>query len=174
MTLAQRLALQLQFSRNFSELLLADFKTPEQWTHQACPGSNHALWFVGHSANSDNAFLGMLAPDKKVEGPPFVAKFRAGTQPTNNPKDYPPAEEVLAYWRERRNTLLSIVEKLTDADLEKPLPAGSPLAARLPDVGGLVAFIGFHEGMHAGQVTTARRSLGFKPVVAVPPPKPAS
>ncbi len=174
MKLAQRLLLQLQFGRNFFDLLLADFKTPEQWTHQVCPGGNHALWIVGHLANSDNAIVGMIAPEKKVEGPAFTAKFRAGTQPTGNPSDYPPAEEVLAYWRERRQALASVVEGLTDADLEKPLPQGSPLAARLPDAGGLVSFISFHEGMHAGQLTMARRALGFKPVVDVPAPKPAS
>ena len=43
---------------------LADFKTPEQWVFQVHPHCNHALWFAGHMATSDNFFLSLVAPEK--------------------------------------------------------------------------------------------------------------
>ena len=46
MNLKERLICRLKTAREFSEKLLADFKTPEQWTHQVHPNSNHALWFA--------------------------------------------------------------------------------------------------------------------------------
>ena len=174
MTPTQRLLVQLKFSRTFCDLLLADFKTPEQWTHQVYPGTNHALWFIGHIANSDNAILGTMVPDKKVPRPAFAEKFRAGSTPTNNPADYPPPEEVQAFLRERREALLAEVAKLTDADLAKPIP---PTARwpRLPDIGGLVAFIRLsrRNARRPGD-THPPASLGFKPVVDIPQNRPTN
>ena len=52
----QRLQRQLVEMRQRSERLLADFRTPGQWTFQVHPSCNHALWFAGHMATSDNFF----------------------------------------------------------------------------------------------------------------------
>src|SRR5262245_60468215 len=79
MSLKQRLRRGLVNMRQNSERLLADFKTPEQWTFQVHPACNHALWFVGHMATSDNFFLSLVAPDKAKQLPEFQAKFGMGS-----------------------------------------------------------------------------------------------
>src|SRR5438876_194417 len=115
MNLKERLICRLKTAREFSEKLLADFKTPEQWTHQVHPNSNHALWFAGHMGEVDNFAVGVLAPDKAKEPANYRDLFGMGSQPSNDPAKYPRPEEVLAFMRERRQTLLEAAEKLTDA-----------------------------------------------------------
>jgi uncharacterized damage-inducible protein DinB len=162
MSLQNRLLRQLKNTREASERLLADFKTPQDWTFQVHPSCNHALWFAGHMATSDNFFLSLIAPDKKKEMPEFQTKFGMGSQPTNEPTAYPQPESVLATMRERRKVLLATLEGMTDDDLAKKTPDGAP--DFLPDVGSVFEVAIWHEGRHSGQLSVARRALGHKPL----------
>jgi uncharacterized damage-inducible protein DinB len=163
MSLKERLLRQLVERRQTSERLLADFKTPADWVYQVHPGSNHALWFAGHMAHVDNFFLSLVAPDKAKATPESLATFGMGSQPTSNPADYPTPETVLAKMRERRRTLLDVLNGLSDDDLAKKLPTGTP--DFLSDVGSVFELAIWHEGVHAGQLSVARRALGHKPLL---------
>jgi uncharacterized damage-inducible protein DinB len=162
MSLQNRLLRQLKNTREASERLLTDFKTPQDWTFQVHPACNHALWFAGHMATSDNFFLSLIAPDKKHEMPEFQTKFGMGSQPTNEPAAYPQPESVLATMRERRGALLSTLEAMNDDDLAKKTPDGAP--DFLPDVGSVFEVAIWHEGRHSGQLSVARRALGHQPL----------
>ena len=162
MELKQRLQRNLTNMRQNSERLLADFKTPQQWTFQVHPACNHALWFAGHMAASDNFFLSLVAPDKARQLPDFQVKFGMGSQPTNDPAAYPEPESVLAAMRERRQTLMEVLDRFSDDDLGKKTPSGTP--EFLPDVGSVFEMAVWHEGQHSGQLTVARRALGYAPL----------
>jgi uncharacterized damage-inducible protein DinB len=162
MGLKQRLQRQLVNIRQMSERLLADFHTPQEWTFQAHPACNHALWFAGHMATSDNFFLSLVAPEKTKELPDFQAKFGMGSQPTNDPAAYPSPESIQATMRERRQALLAALEAMSDEDLAESTPAGAP--EFLPDVGSVFELAVWHEGQHRGQLSVARRALGHKPL----------
>jgi uncharacterized damage-inducible protein DinB len=162
MKLADRLTNQLKQSRDFCEKLLEPFKTPEDWTHQVSPGTNHALWFCGHMATADNFFIGMIEPAKKRDLEDWDKLFGMGSKPTSDPDDYPPAAEVLDAMRERRGVLLGLLAKMSDADLAKKTPEGTP--DFVPDYAAIFEMANWHEGLHAGQITMVRRSLGHKPV----------
>jgi len=151
-----------------SEKLLADFKTPHDWVHQVHPGGNHALWFVGHMANTDNFLLSLVSPPnaKSLEG--FNTRFGMGSQPTDHPEEYPAAESVLATMRERRLKLLEVLSSLSDDDLAKKTPEGAP--EFLPDFASVFEMAIWHEGLHAGQLSVTRRALGHKPLVTGPAP----
>jgi uncharacterized damage-inducible protein DinB len=153
---------QMQQARQYTEALLADFKTPEQWVHQVHPHANHALWFAGHMAVSDNFFIGCIDASKVKKLPPFEESFGMGSQPSADIKKYPPVDEVLATMRERRATLLGLLDGLTDADLGKPTPQGTP--DFLATLGAVFEMAVWHEGLHSGQVSVARRAIGHKPV----------
>ena len=161
MSAKQRLLKQLRSAREYSLSLLADFTTPEQWTHQVHSHANHALWFAGHMAMADNFFLSNVAPERVVTNPEFEKAFGTGSQPTNNPADYPPADAVLAVMRERRQTLLDVLEGMDEAQLETPLPKAR--ADFLPDVGSVFEMAVWHEGLHSGQLSVARRAMGHGP-----------
>jgi hypothetical protein len=162
MKLADRLTRQLKQSGEFREKLLAPFKTPEDWTRQIAPGTNHALWFAGHMATADNFFVGMLDPSKARDLSDWGKHFGMNSQPTPDADDYPPVAEVLDTMRERRGVLLEILSKMSDADLAKKTPDGTP--DFVPDVGSIFEAACWHEGMHSGQITMIRRAMGIKPV----------
>jgi len=162
MELKQRLQRNLTNMRQNSERLLADFKTPQQWTFQVHPACNHALWFAGHMAASDNFFLSLVAPNKVRQLPDFQEKFGMGSQPTNDPAAYPDPELVLTAMRERRAELLEVLDELSEDDLARKTPSGTP--DFLPDVGSVFEMAVWHEGQHSGQLTVARRALGYAPL----------
>ena len=168
MSRKERIKTLLQVSRDTSEKMLADFKTPQDWVFQVHPQANHALWFAGHMATTDNAFLSMLAPEKSMDLPGWKEKFGFGSKPVNDPAAYPPPADVLAQMRERRQTLLAVLDRLSDADLEKPKPKGGP--EFLSDVGSVFEFAPWHEGLHTGQLSIARRALGHSPLFTGAPP----
>jgi DinB family protein len=158
----ERIKLELHSARKFSESLFESFKTPEHWMHQVEPRAYHPLWIAGHIALAENFSIQLLDPKRSFEKPLYREKFAVGTRPTRDLNDYPPLEEILEYMRERRATLLDILESLSDEDLEKPAPPGSPRF--VPDVGSVFCGAAWHEAMHSGQVNVVYRALEEVPV----------
>lgn len=154
---------QLRQARDFSEKLLTDFRTPQEWTHQLYPGANHALWFAGHMAVTDDFFLTAIDPSRSTGLPDLGDRFGMGSKPTGNPQDYPPPELVLTAMRERRAVLLGLLETLGEADFERPSQGAA--ASFLPTWGDVFATALWHEGLHAGQLSMVRRALGHPPVM---------
>src|SRR5215204_145506 len=114
MSLKQRLQRNLVNMRQMSQRLLADFQTPEQWVFQVHPQCNHALWFAGHMATSDNFFLSLVAPERAKPLPEFQSSFGMGSQPTSDPAAYPPPSSVVETMNERRAALLAALADMTD------------------------------------------------------------
>lgn len=154
---------QMVKAREYTEKMLADFKTPEQWTHQVHKNANHALWFAGHMAFSDNFFISVVAPDRVAKLALPEDKFGMGSQPVSDPSAYPPPAEVLGVMRERRKTLLDALDKLNETDLVKP--TSKELEGFCPTIGSVFEMAVWHEGLHSGQVSVARRAIGNKPVM---------
>ena len=152
--------------RKTSEGLLKDFHSPQEWVHQVDPSANHALWFAGHMGTVDNFFLSVVAPDQVKEMGKNNELFGMGSKPTSNPEDYPSPEEVLSTMRERRETLLQVLDGFTDEDLAKSTPQGTP--EMWPDYVSLFETAVWHESLHAGQVSIARKSLGNEPLLSAP------
>ena len=166
MSRVDRIKAQLEKVRELSEGFLKDFQTTEQWLHQVHPSANHALWFAGHMATADNFFVSLVDPSRAKDHDEWSAKFGMGSVPTPNAADYPSPEEVVEAMRERRVTLLSVLTGLTDADLDEPMPEGTP--DMWPDKGSVFETVIWHETLHAGQVSIARKSLGHDPLLASP------
>jgi uncharacterized damage-inducible protein DinB len=162
MNLADRLLRQLEMIRDTSEKMLAAFQTPEDWTHQVVPGTNHALWFAGHMAMTDNYFISQIDPKQAKTFEGWDKLFEMGSQPTDNPDDYPPVAEVVDAMRDRREVLLDLLRGRSDAELAAPLAEGAP--EFLPDLGSVFEMTTWHETLHVGQVSVVRRGLGHRPL----------
>jgi len=150
-----------------SEKLFESLSTPEDWIFQVHPKANHAMWIAGHVALVDNSFISKFRPElaKKPEG--WDELFWSKSQPTADVSRYPSSDEVLAYYRERRATLLRVLDELSEEELQGPAPpegARSPLAGA-PNMGHAFIFAAQHELMHAGQLTVAHRALGHAPLI---------
>lgn len=154
---------QLTAARKMTERLLADFHTPQQWTKQVASQCNHALWFAGHMAHTDNFMISILDPSQAQKVVGFAERFGTGSVPTPKPEDYPPPDEVVSVMRERREKLLSLLSTMSDDDLAKPTPKGTP--EFIPDYAAIFGTVVWHEGLHSGQLTVLRRVLGLPPVM---------
>jgi len=161
MRLKRRFQSALTGGREFSEALLAGFKTPEQWTYQVHPKANHAVWFAGHIGVIENFMISLLAPEKGDEKAGYPETFGLGSMPIGDPAKYPPVEEVLAYMRERREVLLGVLDGLSDEDFDTPTPDEAPKF--LPTYGSIFQLAAIHEAFHIGQVSVAARALGMPP-----------
>ena len=166
MNLKDRLRNQLTTTRQTTLQLLEAFNTPEEWVHQVHPTANHALWFLGHMGLTDNFMIAMLSADKKVERPDLSEQFGMGSQPTANAADYPSVDEVRQFMDERRAALLECLDAMTEEDLAQPMPEGAP--DFMTDIASAFEMITWHEGVHVGQLTVARRSLGHAPLFQPP------
>ena len=156
----------LNLARRLTTSMLSDFNTLNDWVFQAHPQANHALWIVGHLGLADNAFISKFRPRLGHEPKGWKKIFWFGSQPIDDPKKYPPIDEVLEYFDDRRTVLLQVLADLTKEELSEPAPpaeAQSPIAGA-PNIGQVFFFIAYHEGMHSGQLSIARRGLGYSPL----------
>ena len=71
---------------------------------------------------------------------------------------------MLGYFRDRRAALLKVVDDLSDEELSAPAPEKNSPIAGAPCIGHILLFAAYHEGVHSGQLTIARRGLGHDPL----------
>ncbi len=156
----------LELARRINEGIIESFNSDDDWFYQPHPQANHALWIIGHLALADNSFASKFreSTDRKPDG--YEELFWFGTKPSSDRSQYPPVDEVLAYFRDRRENLLNVINELSDEELAEAAPPAeerSPIAGA-PNVGQLLHFAAYHEGMHTGQLTVCHRGLGHPPL----------
>jgi uncharacterized damage-inducible protein DinB len=66
---------------------------------------------------------------------------------------------------------LESLDKMSEEDLSKQIPPGGP--PFLTDNASMFELLVWHEGLHAGQLSIARRALGHAPLMGGAPPAPA-
>jgi hypothetical protein len=158
----QRAIRNLQFSRQVVTKLVEGWPA-EKWTHQPTPGANHALWTLGHIALTD-AWIGGVVGAGDVRTPEgFDQHFGYGSVPKPDPAGYPEPAEVRAAFERTRGALLAWAEGASDEALERSLKEQTHGFA-YDALDGLLK-LAWHEGWHAGQIATIRKSLGMPGVL---------
>ncbi|MFT5525193.1 MAG: putative damage-inducible protein DinB [Pirellulaceae bacterium] len=163
----------LERARWLTEQLLESFKTENDWFYQSHDKANHALWVIGHLALADNMFASKFRESTGSKPDGYDELFWYGSELQDDRSKYPDKDEVLAYFRDRRENLMKVLDELSEEELSAPGPGpeeSSPIAGA-PALGQLLIFATYHEGMHTGQLTVAHRGLGQEPLFA---PKPAA
>jgi uncharacterized damage-inducible protein DinB len=141
---------------------LFDAIPADHYVHQPCPGANHALWTLGHLATVNQYFLKSLAGHDGALFEQHKAMFFAKSQPNPDAASYPPIGVIRDYFKTSRAAYRSWVESLTDEQLTGPPPEEFKKFA--PTLGNILMRLLWHEGMHYGQLTVIRKSLGLTPV----------
>jgi uncharacterized damage-inducible protein DinB len=163
MTGKQAIATSLHATKNILSMYLADLSDADLLVRPV-PGANHIAWQLGHLISGEPHLVRMVIADAAY--PEFPAGFAQAHAPeaakAETPQGYLKKDEYLGLFDKTRAATLAAVEKLTDADLDRPTQG--KMATFAPTVGALLLLVGNHTLMHAGQFTVVRRKLG-KPVV---------
>lgn len=141
---------------------VADFSEADM-VARPCPGANHTAWQLGHLTNSEVNLVNMVTPGASPALPEsFSGKFKKENAKIDDPKFFPPKEELLSRLSSARAATIAWAKTLTDADMSKPAP--EPIRGFVPTVGHLVLMMPTHVMMHVGQMQAIRRKLG-KPIL---------
>jgi hypothetical protein len=125
------------------------------------PEANHIAWQLGHIITAEHGLFSKYLP---TPGYPELPAGFSDKHSNKNTKDDGPAgfltkAKYLDLWGKIRQATVAAVNKLSEADLDKP--TGWEIA---PTLGRLLLLIADHTTMHGGQFSVVRRKLG-KPVL---------
>ena len=137
--------------------------SPEEMNKPPVPGGNDPLWSIAHITISEAR--GLYGRIRRQANPleSWEPLFSRGSTPSGNRKDYPSQDEVWARFEEVRGELLTFIESVSEADLDKPTDVDHPLFST---VGKVLGSLALHQSFHAGQIAVARKALGKKPALA--------
>lgn len=128
---------------------------PEHWFLKPADVSNHLMWVQGHLVWSRGNVLKTLGAEWSN---PWASLFARGAEPAA-PDQYPGVDEIRRAWNEVSEHLSTSLAGAPADVLAKPAPNGAPSFDG--KVGGLVAFLAFHETYHVGQLSYLRKWLGY-------------
>ncbi len=142
-------------------LALLEDVPDDKLVYQPVPDCNHALWIVGHIAATDTFFATTLGKRQPTTPPEFNDLFAMGSKPTADQAAYPSLPLLKDALHNARADLLDWFQSMSTEEFFGPLPDEFKWFA--PDYAGLMLTLAWHEGLHTGQLTIIRRSLGLAP-----------
>jgi len=135
--------------------------TDEELMLRPNPQSNHVAWQLGHIIASEREMMTAAGFDMPALPAGFAEAYTPETTASDDPAQFHTKMEYLAAGAEQREATLAALNKLSEADFDKPTPA--PMNEYAPTLGAMFNIIGMHPLMHAGQFVPIRRQLG-KPI----------
>lgn len=156
------LAACLERSLQYGEALAKDIPV-EKFAHVPHPGMNHPAFVYGHLSSYPNRILSMLGREREVvEKAGWEDLFRAGVECVDDPKRYPPKDEIMPFFSERYRAILAVLPEVPDETFARENPAQGRLREMFPTIGIATNFMmNNHLMMHLGQVSAWRRAIGL-------------
>ena len=150
----------LAFARQATLAFLGDIPE-DKLCYSPVPDGNHALWLIGHLTRTDDSVQSKLGgtPARCPAG--WDKLFGMGSKPSPRASDYPPFAELKQQFAARRDDLIAGFKAMDAVKLVEPLPADYLRLA--PNYAGFMAWLAWHEGMHAGQLRLIGKGLGKPP-----------
>jgi hypothetical protein len=150
-----------------SSLAISDFLvqrylediTPEEMLVRPAADANHAAWQLGHLIASERHLVEAAVPGSMPELPAgFAERHTKDKAASDNPADFLSKSEYLRIAGDMRAGTLSVLDKLSESDFDKPVTGRVPPFVKR--VGDSFVTIGNHWSSHAGQWVVLRRKLG--------------
>jgi uncharacterized damage-inducible protein DinB len=116
------------------------------------------LFIVGHVIATRGMVLRLLGASWSA---PWESLFGRGA-PLAERDQYPSVKEILAAWDDVCRRVPEALQSATTETLSSAPPPDLPTFDG--KLGGVIAFLGFHEAYHVGQVAYLRRWLGHGPL----------
>ena len=137
--------------------------SPEEQLRRPTPACNCAAWLLGHLALTDrrilSTFLGVADLPPLPDG--FEQRFSRenGAPQAETFGDVSILPQVFA---ENRDRLIAVAASADEATLSRPIDPPHP---RFKTVGDAMNFMSLHTLLHAGQISTIRRTLDRPPII---------
>ena len=161
MTANHLLLKSLAASQMLMHRYLDDLKSDE-FLHRPTPKANCAAWTVGHLIVTERMALTRWGVADLPPLPDGFDKRFSRDEGCPQAGEFGDVSILLPLFDQHRNLLMEAVKRATPEQLDKPIEKPHPI---FPNLGELANFIAIHAIMHAGQLTTIRRSLGRPPVM---------
>lgn len=136
---------------------------PEAWMFLQ-PGGlvNHPAWELGHLHHSDEVVARVLAGREVNQT--VMEHFGQGSTPTQDPAVwltvFGSRDRAIERVRTLHSEVVGMMRGLTAERMEEA-PSVERARAAFPKIGDMVAYMVWHEGYHAGQVSQWRRAVGL-------------
>ena len=160
--MGESLAWALNQAREQTLALVADV-SPDAVQRRAAPEERHPAWILGHLLLADSYLLYLLAIQPLADDfPVLLARYGPASAPNATTPD-DSKDRLIDRLRQSNVVRVARVSAMTDHELASPL--GDPLLARVqPTIGHHLQSLVFHEGYHAGQLSSWRKAHGFTAV----------
>jgi hypothetical protein len=143
--------------------VMIDDLTPEEFQRQPVPGANCPAWVVGHLAVTlRNGLRRMQFPDVPDLPAGLEDKFKATKQPAGEQCGYGDPKVLVALFDACVERFIRMVRGLPADVLTGEPDFRGPFATNRAEA---IQFGAMHIALHAGQLSTVRRSLGKPPVL---------
>lgn len=141
---------------------LADL-SPAEMLARPAPAANHIAWQLGHLIASERFLVENAVPNSMPPLPDgFAERHTTQAAASDAANDFLTKEAYLELARKIRAGTLQALEKLSDADLDRPVSGNLPPFVKT--VGECLLLVATHWIMHTGQWVVVRRKLG-RPVM---------
>jgi hypothetical protein len=123
------------------------------------PNANHIAWQLGHVIASE-CRLGQRLPGAEYPELPagFAEQHTKHMASMDPPKGFGTKAQYLELFNKVREATLANLERLTEADFDKPTTGD--ISKMAPNLGSILLLTANHALMHVGQFTVVRRKLG--------------
>jgi len=159
--MSEHLAWVLNRAREHTLSLVADVPQ-EAMQLQASPGERHPAWLLGHLLLADTYLLSLLTVQPLAgEFQLLLERYGPGSRPDGQAL-YDSKQELVDRLGGTNALRVARVQVMTGRDLVHPL-ADEVLARAQPTIGHHLQSLVFHEGYHAGQLSSWRKAHGFPP-----------
>ncbi len=154
----------LETSKTFTLGLIDDMKD-FPLTQPTSKGGNHPLWILGHLTYAEANIVDHIILGNENPLIQWKEMFGSGSEPVAEANRYLPWDEVRQKFDEVRTKTLSVLEGMSDDDLDLPSKNCPPGREQfMGTVGGCFGLLILHPTMHRGQVADARRMADRKPL----------
>lgn len=160
--MSESLAWALDRAREQTLALVADV-SPEAMQLQAAPGERHPAWILGHLLLADTYLLSLLARQPPAGDFPWLLERYGPASAPNATTRYDSKHQLVERLGQANAARVTRVSAMSDRDMASPV--GDALLAQVqPTIGHHLQSLVFHEGYHAGQLSSWRKTHGFAAV----------
>ena len=150
----------LAMSQSLWERLIDDM-TEADMLVRPFPDSNHAAWQLGHIIAAEVRSHPQIGAVTPVLPDQFIERHAMERNRDTSNEGFLTKQEYMKTFASVREATLAAMNKLSEADLDKPNTGA--MAQMAPTIGAVLVLIATHGVMHVGQLSVIRRKLG-KPV----------